>query len=918
MSQETSSGLAIGSPPYMAPEQAAGRTREQGPATDVYALGAILYELLTGRPPLRGETDLETLRLVSDQDPPSLRALRPGLPRDLETICLKCLEKRTDRRYAGAADLAEDLGRCLDGRPIRARRSSPGERLGKWVRRRPVHAALAGVIALSLASGLGVLLWSSAWSRRHIREMHEAVARAERDTQRAERSAHEAHLEVARADERERFAEHHGLASQLKLIHQTFESGNIALAAKMLETHRPAPGRPEPRGFAWGYLRRLFGGEITALGEAEKPEWSPVFELAVGLDGRTIAAGTADGRVVVWDLVDRRLRHALSHQTSGPWRPVYYLALSRDGRFLASGGDSCVVKIWDMASGRELAVLPAQFEGAPVFPGGIFELGFTDTSDCLVVFRRGETPGSFLILFWSVPVDGSPVELKAKLNEARLASLGRAGTVPGPLQPRSGDAAAPWLEYAREHLVMRDGGGTLAIKADATQATLFDLFACRPVARVYGPRDLAALWVRPELTPSGFERARREAHRVFGPADRGGDRALGPYQVFAFSPDGRTLAAYLPGVGAALVDTSSGRILTTHVPAQDRQIIDIAYTPDGRTIVLAGFDPQIHVWRPRPLALAGHAEETWSPTFAPEGTSPRRIAPAAGSTREIWSLAFSPDGTSLASAADDHTIKLWDVATGGERATLEGHGSLVTAVVSSPDGAMLASAGFDGTIRLWKAESGELLATLRGHADPVRTVAFSPDGTTLASAGEDGVIRRWDVSARREFFPPLTGHTEKVHAVVFAPEWTTLFSGSDDRTIRCWDWSAGRIRAVWRTDDRVYALAVSPDGQTLAAAHEGGNVTLRDVLQAKARPPLRGHGGGVLGLAFSPDGLTLASAGRDRTVRLWDPFTAQELLTLRGHEAPVRGVAFSCDGTILATGSDDGAIRLWRASGPPK
>ncbi len=130
---------------------------------------------------------------------------------------------------------------------------------------------------------------------------------------------------------------------------------------------------------------------------------------------------------------------------------------------------------------------------------------------------------------------------------------------------------------------------------------------------------------------------------------------------------------------------------------------------------------------------------------------------------------------------------------------------------------MLASAGFDGTIRLWKAESGELLATLRGHADRAhRGVLARRDDTRIGR--EDGVIRRWDVSARREFFPPLTGHTEKVHAVVFSPDGTTLFSGSDDRTIRCWDWSAGRIRAVWRTDDRVHALAVSPDGQTLAAA----------------------------------------------------------------------------------------------------
>ena len=138
VSQETCSGLAIGSPPYMAPEQAAGRTREQGPATDVYALGVILYELLTGRPPLRGETDLETLRLVADQDPPSPRALRPACRATSETICLKCLEKRPERRYAGAAELAADLGRFLEGRPIRARRSSA------WETRLEVGPAPAG------------------------------------------------------------------------------------------------------------------------------------------------------------------------------------------------------------------------------------------------------------------------------------------------------------------------------------------------------------------------------------------------------------------------------------------------------------------------------------------------------------------------------------------------------------------------------------------------------------------------------------------------------------------------------------------------------------------------------------------------------------------------------------------------------
>ena len=149
VSQDTRSGLPIGSPEYMAPEQASGSIREHGPATDVYALGVILYELLTGRPPHRGDTDLGTLRLVSDQDPPSPRALRPGLPRDLETIVLKCLEKRPVRRYSSRrAELMADLHRFLDGRSVQARPAPVWEHAGKWAKRRPVHAALAILLAV--------------------------------------------------------------------------------------------------------------------------------------------------------------------------------------------------------------------------------------------------------------------------------------------------------------------------------------------------------------------------------------------------------------------------------------------------------------------------------------------------------------------------------------------------------------------------------------------------------------------------------------------------------------------------------------------------------------------------------------------------------------------------------------------------
>ena len=159
VSEETRSGVPIGSPAYMAPEQASGRLREHGHGTDVYALGVILYELLTGRPPYRGESDLETLRMIADLDPPSPRATRPNLPRDLETIVLKCLEKEPSRRYPSALELTADLHRFLDGRAVHARPVSIWQHVGKWARRRPMHAALATVLGVGVLAILAAVAW---------------------------------------------------------------------------------------------------------------------------------------------------------------------------------------------------------------------------------------------------------------------------------------------------------------------------------------------------------------------------------------------------------------------------------------------------------------------------------------------------------------------------------------------------------------------------------------------------------------------------------------------------------------------------------------------------------------------------------------------------------------------------------------
>ena len=306
---DTRSEGRIGTPHYMAPEQAAGRRSEIGRATDIYALGATLYEILIGRPPFRGENDQDTTRLILESEPVPPRSLRPGLSRDLQTICLKCLRKEPGLRYTSAAALRDDLERLLAGRPIVGRPVSTWERTRSWARHRP---AVAGLLALvfALATGMlaGVLAWAS-WLRSSNQRLEIQIARADRNAIEAKR-----HSLIAA--ERQRLADRHHYAESLRLARRALDARQVELAQDILHDIQPDARGFDPRDFAWRHLWRRAHREFSQLWGHE----ADVRNVAFSRDGKRLATRDSQGRVLIWDLaptmpLDRpRIIPALPHR----------------------------------------------------------------------------------------------------------------------------------------------------------------------------------------------------------------------------------------------------------------------------------------------------------------------------------------------------------------------------------------------------------------------------------------------------------------------------------------------------------------------------------------------------------------------------------------------------------------------------
>jgi WD40 repeat protein len=941
----TTTGDLPGTLRYMSPEQALGKRSLVDRRSDIYALGATLYELLSLEPAIDGDERWEILTSIGRENPPPVNRFNPAVPVDLATIVAKSMAKDVGARYQSAGELADDLNRFLFGRPVKARPASPWTQAALWCKRNVLASSLMAALFIVLLSGLGVgvalLRRADVESlRANQSALSERKLRIESQSERALRDLDQG-LELAR-----RGLIDHGLPFMVEAIHQAPEErpevGQIArvnLSAwqshitdldQILEHRAPlrrAIFRADGAALVTGCRDGLAQVWATATGKPVGPSLqheSEVSCVAYSPDGRRILTGTADGNLRLWDAATGRI--VVPVCSHGDY--VLTVEFAPDGSRFMSHGRNRTARLWSAATGAAI--------GGALEPGDVVQAQFSpDGRQLLTCGING------LVRFWDAQT-GQPTGLTLRHGSSALVA---AYSPDGTLIATGGEDGSlrTW-----ESASLRALTGPVQAHSNAITRIVFSPSGHLVVTA--SNDGTARLWKsasgEPPITTLRHDGEIYEAR---------------------FSPDGKLIVTAGGDHMGRIWDVATGRPIG--LPLRHRlAVTDAAFSADGKLVTTASDDGTAKLWRVDKLLAELTAQRPGGRTEdkdAEPATSQfgirfstgvfsadrKRVlfgSRSAGLARLVdtasgqpvstplvhrWShiraVAFSPDNCHIATVSHPNgfqegggtstTCQIWDAATGRPTSPMLPHVNFVSALAFHPRGHALATGDYSGAVHLWDVKTGASIGPPFHAGYPILTVAFSPDGRVLAVGTAEWGYRAmlWDLATGLPRGEPLA-FKGNVGQLAFSPDSRLLAIGSTDATARLVDVATGDvIGGPFEHPGSIRSLAFSPDGTILLTGHaESTGVSTARIWSLSADRATRGvmthpNAGMINAVAFSPNGELFASGCNNGSVYLWHVASARQIGPPYTMRDAVITVAFGADGETLMAADARGLVRKW-------
>jgi WD40 repeat protein/tRNA A-37 threonylcarbamoyl transferase component Bud32 len=875
----TVTGQVLGTPNYMPPEQATGKTDKVGPLSDVYSIGAVLYCLLTGRPPFQAASPIETLQQVIEREPVPPRELNPGVDYDLETICLKCLQKEPSKRYGSAQKLGEDLCRFLAGEPIEARRVGPGERLVRWGRRKPALAAAVLFAAVLLLAITVISTWFGIYHVQKSKQLSAALTDSQRQS---------AMLMLERG---------------LGLCEQHDEALGMTWLAHSLKN---VPTEDEA-------LRRMlrlnlanWQGQIHPL-RAVFPLGSEPWCVAFSPDGKWFVTGHPDNYVRLWETATGQPVWSFKEHKATVWA----VAFSPDGNTILSGGDDNTVRFWQAATGQ-LAREPLHTEQR------VRSIAFCRNGKTFMV---AEDRKAQLYSAQSGQPEGEPVRPKSPMAVAAVNSDGTKI-----LTAAMDGTAHLWSTSTGKQIV------SLKSHAEAIWGAAFS---------PDGKRVMTGSWDRTAQISNAdtgepitlLQHGYRIGSVAFSPdgkiaLTRGQDNIVRLWDVASGRQRGSVLhhlkggraAAFHPKENIVLTcDGDNAKLWQLNTDSPERLTLErppavkiASFSKDGSILLTVSEARTGNIWQP----IRGGVGRLWS------ALSGRQLGKE---LKPLSAAALSPDAKMVLTGDEHGKICFWDAATGEPLGPSSSHPSPIIGqgegephpvrqVLYSPDGKVAVTV-IANQAQLWDANTRKPLGQPLSLSESILAVAFDRAGSIVFAGGTRGAAQLWDVPSGNPHGPPLK-NPDNVLSVAFSPDNNHLVTGCYNGGAQLCNMNNLNEPVTLRDQGEVWAVAFSPDGRLVLTGSSDGTGRLWDVnLGQPFGPPLQ-HGANINQVAFSPEGRLAATASSDWTARVWDVATGKPIGPPLQHQRAVWQVVFSPDGQSVLTGSEDGTACIWKLQPP--